>query len=352
MSRKSLTKGLKKKIRENYRLYCILSMIAGKDSSLHRYVEACCSGSRPVIMIEGDNLDSDIFYKISYGENEVCLMGLFAIIAQSTKKLYFAEAFGLKPIVIWGEKLFYYDPTNKETQNVFEYYYLPINVNKSKIYEKDYRYVESKHIDMKIFDKDHTGYGLTEQTYIRLAQMYRKYFRLNEKTRNYLENNIGVLLGQRKHVLGVHLRGTDFKRQYNNHPSFVGFQHHVELTRRLMEKYHFEAIFVATDDLEALELMQREFGDSVLYYKDCNRGSGDVGVHHSSNRDKGGYVLGLEVLRDAYTLSVCEALVCGLSQVSSAARYIKMAVGGDFIEIAQIPQSINHNMNEHELDFR
>lgn len=339
---------IKQKLRKKYRLCGIVSMITGKAPLLHRYIEAYCTGNFPVILIEGNSSDPNIYYKIAYGEKDNCDMGFFALIYRSASCIYFAETCGLKPIVIWGEHVLYHEPSITETENVFEYYYLPIGNSRLKLENKKYRYVESKSVDFLFLDQNSTGYRFTEQGYRRFAEIYRKYFHLNEKTRKYLEDNIGILMGNRKHVLGVHLRGTDFKRQYNDHPSFVGFQHHVELTRKLMEKYRFDSIFVATDDGEALELMQREFGERVLYYKDCSRGRGDVSVMSAPVKNR--YTMGLEVVRDAYTLSCCEALVCGLSQFSSAARYIKMARGEDFVEIAKIPQILNHNTNYCHLD--
>lgn len=342
MTIQSMKMKIRKMIRKHYRLYGIISMITGMAPLLHRYVEAYFTGSQPVILIQGNGSDTNIYYRISHGE-ESPSGGFFALVSLSARSLYFAEKCGLKPIVFWGKHGFYYEPSITETKNVFEYYYLPIGNSQLKFEDEKYRYVKRKTVDYFCLDHNTEYYKVTEQGYRRLAEIYRKYFRLNEKTRKYLEDNIKMLIGNRSHVLGVHLRGTDFKRQYNDHPNFIGFQHHVELTRKLMEKYCFEYIFVATDDIEALELMQQEFGDHVLYYKDCSRGRGDMSARETLDKD--GYTLGLEVLRDAYTLSSCEALVCGLSQVSCAARYIKMAGGGDFIEIAEVPQTINYNDN-------
>lgn len=334
---------LKMKIRNNYRLFGILSMITGKGALFHRYVNAYCSGSRPVILIEGNGSDSDIYYRIDFGVKEDCSMGFFALVANSARYLYFTETCGLKPIVFWGEKVIYFEPNITETNNVLEYYYQPIGNSELEIKDENHKYIERKFVDSFILEENTPGYILTEQAYRRFAEIYRKYFHLNEKTRKYITDSIDMLIRNRRHVLGVHLRGTNFKRQFDRHPTFTGFQQHVELCRKLMEKYQLDLIFVATDDIEALELMQREFGDRVLYYKDCCRSRGDVAPTEASDENR--YTLGIEVLRDAYTLSSCEALVCGLSQVACAARYIKMAGGGDFIEIAEVSQTINHNGN-------
>ena len=53
------------------------------------------------------------------------------------------------------------------------------------------------------------------------------------------------------------------------------------------------------------------------------------------------YKLGLEVLRDVYTLASCDGLICGLSHVSCAARYIKSAKGEMFEDIKILDSGMN-----------
>ncbi len=52
------------------------------------------------------------------------------------------------------------------------------------------------------------------------------------------------------------------------------------------------------------------------------------------------YNLGVEVLRDVYTLACCDALICGISQVSFAARYVNLALCEPFREVCVIDHGI------------
>ena len=50
----------------------------------------------------------------------------------------------------------------------------------------------------------------------------------------------------------------------------------------------------------------------------------------TSERENHHYKLGLEVLRDMYTLSCCNGIIAGLSNVSIFARIVKLSRGCDF----------------------
>ncbi len=188
---------------------------------------------------------------------------------------------------------------------------------------------------------ENNTYTLSEAEFQQYARLYKKYFKLNEITTHYLEREIATLFNKGERVIGVHVRGTDFKYQANYHPVFQGFEVFVRKTKELLESDHYDKIFIATDDEEALKLFQSEFGEKLVYYTDCARSTGNLGVHIS--KKKSPYTLGNEILRDVYTLVACTSLVCGLSQVSFAARYIKAATGTEYEKINSVEMALNSN---------
>ena len=48
------------------------------------------------------------------------------------------------------------------------------------------------------------------------------------------------------------------------------------------------------------------------------------------DRENTHYLDGLEALRDVYTLAECNGLIAGLSQISIAARIVRLAENGSF----------------------
>ena len=173
--------------------------------------------------------------------------------------------------------------------------------------------------------------------------MYKKYCKLNTKTKLYIDENIREnLVGDR--ILGVHVRGTDFKQNFNGHPVPVNATDFLPLARNMMEEYRCDRIFLATDTIFAVKLFQQEFGDKLIFYNDIQRSDGDVGLHClESDREHHHYKLGLEVLRDAYTLAACDVLLAGMSNVSFGAQFIKMAEGKKYEKVAIMNYGINHN---------
>nr|MDE7325206.1 hypothetical protein [Lachnospiraceae bacterium] len=116
----------------------------------------------------------------------------------------------------------------------------------------------------------------------------------------------------------------------------------LEPIKKMIEKYEYEQIFLATDSLEAISLLKKEFGDKISFYQDVQRSDGNIGVQYSeSSQENYHYLLGLEVLRDVYTLSACDSLIAGLSNVSCAARYIKVANGFEYREVVVIDHGLN-----------
>lgn len=147
-----------------------------------------------------------------------------------------------------------------------------------------------------------------------------------------------------KKILGVHARGTDFKRNYNGHPIAVTAQEYLAEAKNLVETGEYDRIFLATDDTNAVRLFRNEFGSKILYYDDVTRGEGNETVMKSdSTRDDHHYKLGLEVLRDMYTLASCDGLVAGLSQVSFAARIQKFSWNQQYVDLKILDKGINYH---------
>ena len=176
-----------------------------------------------------------------------------------------------------------------------------------------------------------------------MAEIYKEYIHLNASTQEYIDANISRCINGGR-ILGVHVRGTDFNHGYSGHPRVVTPKEYLEKTKEIFSKGKYDRIFLATEDSGALELFRNEFDKELVYYDDVFRSANDIGPHiMPDNRPLHHYKLGLEVLRDVYTLANCDALVCGLSQVSFTARYVNLALGRKFEQVEVINKGINKN---------
>lgn len=269
-------------------------------------------------------------------------MGFAAALYLSLIDINFSERFGLTPVVEWGNTATYYDSGMDEiTQNVFEYYFEPVSEIDYKEINECRTIIENGARNGFFFMKHVNGYA-TEQDEIRnLGYIFKKYIHLNERVMKYINDNLCKMLGTEK-VLAVHVRGTDYNVGFENHPKVVTANEYLVKVKDLYMRGNYYNVFLATDDLNVLTLFKHEFKDKLLYYTDVFRTDNNVGPHNTpNNRPLHYYKLGLEVLRDIYTLANCDSLVCGLSGVSFAARYVNVALGREFKELVILDKGIN-----------
>lgn len=338
-------KKLDQKLRNNEIFYFYARMIRRrKDKDFRDWVRAYEGPDAMLVKHPGERNPKEFIYCIRSWRN-----GFFAEVMVALGCLCYADAFHLTPVIDWSSNCFYSEPEPVNgTDNVFEYYFKQISEIRYSNIESYKNVIYASWSHWYIMSPDRSWENLSYKT--RLAQaekfgvLYKKYFILNQKTQLYIDENLEKKIGKKK-TLGVHVRGTDFKKAFDDHPVVISPADFINPAKELLKKHGYEQVFLATDSLEALDLFRKEFGTMLVYYEDVMRSDGDVGVHCLENeRKKHHYLLGLEVLRDAYTLAACDSLLAGMSNVSFAAQYIKIAEGAKHEEVKILDHGLNHNM--------
>ena len=271
--------------------------------------------------------------------------GFFAEFHALLDKFKFAEMFGMTPIVYWGDSFLYIENHSVQgTNNGYQYYFDQPTPYKIEDLDNAYFVMNAKNTQApwieKTFDK---GEDISEQYELIMAEMYRKYIHLNDQVDKQISKDIETLLEDRR-TLGVHFRGTDFKENYNSHPVNVKMEQEFNVIDELLEKENYDQIFLATDDKTAIEEFVNKYGNKIRSYQDVFRGTTNVSVAFShAERQNHHFLLGYEVLRDMLTLSNCDGLVAGISQVSICARIAKKARNEQYHSVVIIDNGKNHN---------
>lgn len=275
-------------------------------------------------------------------------MGFFAELGVTLIKLYYADERGFVPYVSWGKDYLYYEPDGVDGEkNAFLYFFEPVSGVKSiehachVVKSEDSHYAQVKSLFHAV------SYDVSEEYVDAMARMVKKYIRYNDKTRRYLKQEYGKLLGTEKTV-GVHFRGTDFRKGYNNHPVPVQIEQEIGKVQELMEKSGYTKIFLATDEQMAVDKFREVFGDKVCIYEDTYRDQGtDESIAFSEDgRNQHHFMLAREVLRDQYTLINCDGLVCGYSNVTFLARVMRRAwYEREWKDFVLIDNGLYHNSN-------
>ena len=296
-----------------------------------------------------DNPDKNIYY-IELGERN---NGFFAVYHKLLKHLYYADRFGFIPVVRFTKDYLYSESHEVNgTDNPFEYYYLqPGGVSVGEAL-KSRNVFKAEYIHTRIEDltsKQSGDYEVSEEYIELLGRVAGKYIHLNKKTKDEIEQDISNIKTDGR-TIGVHYRGADYKREFSRHPVFTGIDEYVEIASDLLDTGEYDRIFLATDDEGAVRGFESRFPGKVITYDDVCRTDSDVSVAFSnSDRPDHHYRLGFEVLRDMLTLSRCNALVAGASQVSLAARITKSSYGEKYKDEKIIFHGVNkRGTDDHE----
>ena len=121
-------------------------------------------------------------------------------------------------------------------------------------------------------------------------------------------------------VIGVHVRGTDMYKGLKLHtipPRINDVFDHVD---SILSANNC-SIFLCSDENRAVEWFTERYGDRVKTLHAFRANTKTlVGIHKQiDERNNHHYLLGKEVLLDALMLSKCDYLICGVSNVTSAA---------------------------------
>lgn len=291
----------------------------------------------------GENNIDKHFYYIFLPESG---NGFFAEFRKTLNALYFADLCGLIPIVEYSREFSY---AEKEpvfgTTNPFEYYFeQPMNIGlealKNSACVINYR-AENNNVAEKL--KPQGGYSMADRYEDALAQIIAKYIRPNRNINAMLKRDMNFFSNAEK-ILGVHVRGTDFKKEYNRHPNYVTTQEYLAAVKKIFAEGKYTKVFLATDDTDAVELFRQAYGDNLIIYQDVTRSNGEESVMLSTKqRENHKFLLGYEVLRDMYSLASCDGLVAGLSQVSICARMTKKSFGREYETLTILDKGIAQN---------
>lgn len=270
-----------------------------------------------------------------YDEHKtVCLIkagskadGFFACVRWALDGIYFCDTFGFIPYIVFDESSPYKDSSMPANVNPFMYYFNePYEVDIDSVH-----YIKYNNRNRLFAEKLNGGvnYSVTREYIEIMGALMKKYLHFNSATLS----RIGEEIGRRKideSLLGVHIRGTDYKDNYKNHPKYIGPQEYYPLIDAAINQYGFKGIFLATDDKDILDEFVCHYGEGEVHYAiNATRSSGLSGIHTAGAASP--YKLGLDVVYDMCSLAKCGGIISGMSQVGLCARVYKKSTNESFL---------------------
>ncbi len=244
----------------------------------------------------------------------------------------FARKLGYIPVVDMENYVTLYseeEPVNGE-RNAWNYYFEDVGgVTLREAYESG-RYVMGKDMPLHKYEEKYcTGnYRFpTRKAIAYYAPIIEKNIVIKKELRESFEREWEKNVSGDDMVLGIHVRGTDMKNNLGHPVPAPVSVYRDRAIRILRENPEITGIFLATDECNVKEYFERVFRDTKwkLFLNDAFRvwDTGEkkrTGVHETqveAPRPQHKFLLGREVLQDAWFLKKCNYLLCGHSNITN-----------------------------------
>lgn len=271
--------------------------------------------------------------------------GFFALVRWVLDALYFCDCFSLEPFITFSNDSLYYDDTMPQYKNVYDYYFEQpcfSDSNMLKTKRTVVKYAWRNRLKAEALNGG-DAYQVSEKYITQMAHVMKKYLHFNKETQRQIDEQL-KLREVNQEVLGVHIRGTDYKLNCRNHPRYIPPEAYYSHVDSAIKEYDFKKIYIATDDEEILQQFLTRYGrEKVIFSQNNTRNSGISGVHTAvgPKREHHKYLLGIEVICDMCTLAACGGIISGLSQVSLMCRVYKKSKDEEFLYDKKLDMGIN-----------
>ena len=258
--------------------------------------------------------------------------GLFSNVVFVLNHLAESKKFNYIPIIDMQNYLTVYNELNKirKTNNAWEYYFKqPSKFTLEEVYKShnviitENRFYNNFRYDMEnpYFDDFNSVQKLVNDHFLKICnKIKKKYF--NQK------------------ILGVHFRGTSYKRSVG-HPLPATKNQMKNLVKKIMARDNINKILLEKEEKNYLDFFLKEFKDKVIYLKSAYRSDkNDAFTTYPRNNHR--YKLGREILIETILLSECDSFIYLQSNVSGAVLSFNLNSN-------QKRFSINNGMNSKKL---
>ena len=261
-------------------------------------------------------------YYMSFGEKNKDLVfyviwrdnygsGFFSNFAFVICHLIVAKRLGYIPLIDFQnfKTLYNEDDEINGSLNAWNYYFEPVSKYKLEVV------YESKNVFF--CDGNYPkgfSYNLTEIS--DAISISDEFIRLNDNTLKFVNQSLQI----DQTYLGVHFRGQE-QNLAAGHPFGPTFKQLINTTSKILARYHLNKILMVTEERKAIDVMEKEF-PGMIYYTNSFRSRKQNAYNMLNVRPNHRYLLGLEVLRDAYLLSKCYGAIFSGSNVSEYAKFV------------------------------
>lgn len=267
----------------------------------------------------GSKFPEQTFYLIGYDDPNG---GLFWLMNKALMHIAYAEEKGWISIIDLQSYITQYTrPEMKGKTNIWEMFF-----------KQPYGYTladvsEAKNIVINKLEPSPTPkYLMGQDAFYNNAErirffrdLYQKHIHFNENTEKYLLDIKNKVFGNRKNIIGVLCRGTDYTSlKPKGHPIQPTPQMVIEDTKEAMKHYNCDTVFLATEDQDILNIFQSHFGSHLLYIeqerfcqKNISKGELLAETRRRTIPNFDPYTAALQYLSAIWLLTQCDCFIGG-----------------------------------------
>lgn len=227
------------------------------------------------------------------------------------------ESKGWIPVVdLKNEKNAYLEEEEIGKKDAWEYYFEPLSgygledIKKSKNIILSDGGEEIELLKPEDFDRDYNA-----EVFEKWKRMTNQYIHFRKNILEKMNQEMDSLFAKEDKVLGILARGTDYvARKPEGHPVQPEIEAVFEKAEWVMQTYHCNKIFLASEDKNIYENFLEKFGKEniLVNHKKWIDYTGDKFLSEfSSERKNDKYLGGLEYLTTLYILSQCPCIIGG-----------------------------------------
>jgi len=204
---------------------------------------------------------------------------------------------------------FHCQPSEYTLNEVYKSKDVILSNNRSQYYfnKLDFNYF----FDAKVTNDD---YQLSKMNHLTKKIPY------NPTTEAFIKNRLDEVFYNKKDVIGVFLRGTDYanKKLALDHYVPLGVEESLNLTKERIKNYGFKYVYLSTEQAEYIDLFKKEFGEKLIYIErprwsakefDLNEHILEQGFDRKNDR----YYTGLEYITETEGLLRCDHIIGSLT---------------------------------------
>ena len=258
---------------------------------------------------KGQDFQNKIFYVIGI---DYATEGLLAIVKNVLVHIEYAIEKGYVPVVDMEN---FRSQFGSDKTNVWELFFEQPGGFKLQDIKKAHNIILSRNITSW---RNHSIYvtlldSIEKERHMKMSGIYKKYIIPSTLLKNRINSAYDEIIGNKENVLGVLCRGTDYtQRKPKNHPVQPTFEQIKLKVDEFVRKYSIKYIYLATEDVEYLNMFKLQYGSMVLYIDQQRFGKLNVDYICNLNIEHNDLVtLNIDYYTSLTILSRCDYFIAG-----------------------------------------